>query len=235
MLTLPSTGKIQDLLAALLIGMMILTSPMSAASSSQVIQFNGLISPAAWGAPFQLPGSPPPGPGPFPPPPPPPLLVVLLPSDGHTMSGQGSVQQGIFVMLIVLMTDPVTGMPTLNFVGNSTMANFQVDARLTSASLSATLQGFDLVSFSPKTVTLSVSWTAIDPLTGTLSPITRTTMESRVQFGGFSLLLHMSSQMRLATASGTLAVVGGPTITLPPAPATIARADFGIITRTPLA
>ncbi len=215
--------------------MMILTSPMSAASSSQVIQFNGLISPAAWGAPFQLPGSPPPGPGPFPPPPPPPLLVVLLPSDGHTMSGQGSVQQGIFVMLIVLMTDPVTGMPTLNFVGNSTMANFQVDARLTSASLSATLQGFDLVSFSPKTVTLSVSWTAIDPLTGTLSPITRTTMESRVQFGGFSLLLHMSSQMRLATASGTLAVVGGPTITLPPAPATIARADFGIITRTPLA
>ena len=214
---------------------MILTSPMSAASSSQVIQFNGLISPAAWGAPFQLPGSPPPGPGPFPPPPPPPLLVVLLPSDGHTMSGQGSVQQGIFVMLIVLMTDPVTGMPTLNFVGNSTMANFQVDARLTSASLSATLQGFDLVSFSPKTVTLSVSWTAIDPLTGTLSPITRTTMESRVQFGGFSLLLHMSSQMRLATASGTLAVVGGPTITLPPAPATIARADFGIITRTPLA
>ncbi|HEX9197386.1 MAG TPA: hypothetical protein VF906_06280 [Candidatus Bathyarchaeia archaeon] len=151
------------------------------------------------------------------------------------MSGQGSVQQGIFVMLIVLMTDPVTGMPTLNFVGNSTMANFQVDARLTSASLSATLQGFDLVSFSPKTVTLSVSWTAIDPLTGTLSPITRTTMESRVQFGGFSLLLHMSSQMRLATASGTLAVVGGPTITLPPAPATIARADFGIITRTPLA
>lgn len=235
MLTLPSTGKIQDLLAALLIGMMILTSPMSAASSSQVIQFNGLISPAAWGAPFQLPGSPPPGPGPFPPPPPPPLLVVLLPSDGHIMSGQGSVQQGIFVMLIVLMTDPVTGMPTLNFVGNSTMANFQVDARLTSASLSATLQGFDLVSFSPKTVTLSVSWTAIDPLTGTLSPITRTTMESRVQFGGFSLLLHMSSQMRLATASGTLAVVGGPTITLPPAPATIARADFGIITRTPLA
>ncbi len=215
--------------------MMILTSPMSAASSSQVIQFNGLISPAAWGAPFQLPGSPPPGPGPFPPPPPPPLLVVLLPSDGHIMSGQGSVQQGIFVMLIVLMTDPVTGMPTLNFVGNSTMANFQVDARLTSASLSATLQGFDLVSFSPKTVTLSVSWTAIDPLTGTLSPITRTTMESRVQFGGFSLLLHMSSQMRLATASGTLAVVGGPTITLPPAPATIARADFGIITRTPLA
>ena len=223
------------MLAALLIGMMILTSPMSAASSSQVIQFNGLISPAAWGAPFQLPGSPPPGPGPFPPPPPPPLLVVLLPSDGHIMSGQGSVQQGIFVMLIVLMTDPVTGMPTLNFVGNSTMANFQVDARLTSASLSATLQGFDLVSFSPKTVTLSVSWTAIDPLTGTLSPITRTTMESRVQFGGFSLLLHMSSQMRLATASGTLAVVGGPTITLPPAPATIARADFGIITRTPLA
>ncbi|HEX9240406.1 MAG TPA: hypothetical protein VF910_07135, partial [Candidatus Bathyarchaeia archaeon] len=178
------------MLAALLIGMMILTSPMSAASSSQVIQFNGLISPAAWGAPFQLPGSPPPGPGPFPPPPPPPLLVVLLPSDGHIMSGQGSVQQGIFVMLIVLMTDPVTGMPTLNFVGNSTMANFQVDARLTSASLSATLQGFDLVSFSPKTVTLSVSWTAIDPLTGTLSPITRTTMESRVQFGGFSLLLH---------------------------------------------
>ena len=214
---------------------MILTSPMSAASSSQVIQFNGLISPAAWGAPFQLPGSPPPGPGPFPPPPPPPLLVVLLPSDGRIMTGQGSVQQGIFVMLLVLMTDPVTHMPTLNFVGNSTMANFQVDARLTSASLSATVQGFDLVSFSPKTVTISVSWTAIDPLTGTLSPITRTTMDSRVQFGGFSLLLHMSSQMRLATASGTLAVVGGPTIPLPPAPAAIARADFGIITRTPLA
>jgi len=204
---------------------------MSAASSSQVIQFNGLISPAAWGAPFQLPGSPPPGPGPLPPP----LLVVLLPSDGHMMTARGSVQQGIFVMLLVLMTDPVTGMPILNFVGNSTMANFQVDARLTSASLSATVQGFDLVSFSPKTVTITVSWTAIDPLTGILSPITRTTMESRVQFGGFSLLLHMSSQMRLATASGTLVVVGGPTIPLPAAPAAIARAEFGIITRTPLA
>jgi len=219
------------LLAALLIGMMIFTSPMSAASSSQITQFNGLISPAAWGAPFQLPGSPPPGPGPFPPP----LLVVLLPSDGRIMTTQGSVQQGIFVMLLVLMTDPVTHMPTLSFVGNSTMANFQVDARLTSASLSATVQGFDLVSFSPKTVTISVSWTAIDPLTGVLSPITRTTMENRVQFGGFSLFLHIFSQMRLATASGTLAVVGEPMIPLPPAPAAIARADFGIITRTPLA
>src|SRR5437899_7911298 len=212
--------------------MMILTSPMSAASSSQVIQFNGLISPAAWGAPFQLPGSPPPGPGPLPPPP---LLVVLLPSDGHMMTARGSVQQGIFVMMLVLMTDPVTGMPILNFVGNSTMANFQVDARLTSASLSTTVQGFDLVSFSPKTVTITVSWTAIDPLTGVLSPITRTTMENRVQFGGFSLFLHIFSQMRLATASGTLAVVGEPMIPLPPAPAAIARADFGMITRTPLA
>src|SRR3989441_7601960 len=210
--------------------MIILTSPMNAASSSQVIQFNGLISPAAWGAPFQFPGSPPPGPGPFPPPP---LLVVLLPLDGHIMTGQGSVQQGVFVMLLVLMTDPVTHMPTLNFVGNSTMANFQVDARLTSASLSATVQGFDLVSFSPKTVMISVSWTAIDPVTGMLSPITRTTMENRVQFGGFSLFLHMSTQMRLATASGTLAVVGGPTIPLLPAPVAIARADVGIITRTP--
>src|SRR5438445_12928410 len=138
--------------------MMILTSPMSAASSSQVIQFNGLISPAAWGAPFQLPGSPPPEPGLLPPPP---LLVVLLPSDGHIMSGQGSVQQGIFVMLLVLMTDPVTHMPALDFVGNSTMADFQVDARLTSASLSATVPGVELVSIRTKTRTLSVAFTSI--------------------------------------------------------------------------
>src|SRR2546428_7217177 len=164
--------------------MIILTSPMSAASSSQVIQFNGLISPAAWGAPFQLPGSPPPEPGMLPPPP---LLVVLLPSDGHIMTGPGSVQQGIFVMLLVLMTDPVTNMPTLNFVGNSTMASFQVDARLTSASLSATLQESDPVSFTRKPVTISASGTAIVPITETLGPIPRTPMGSRVRFGGFSL------------------------------------------------
>src|SRR5205807_9758524 len=118
---------------------------------------------------------------------------------------------------------------------NSTMRNFQVDERLTSASVSATVQWFELDAFSPKTVAITVSWTAIEPLTGMFSPITRTTMESRVQFGGFSLLLHMTGQMRLATASGTLVVVGGPTIPLPPAPAAIARADFGVITRTPLA
>src|SRR5436309_1634710 len=58
---------------------------------------------------------------------------------------------------------------------------------------------------------------------------------NRVQFGGFSLLLHISSLMRLATASVMLTVIGGPTIPLPPAPAAIARADVGTITRTPLA
>ncbi len=220
------------MLATILIGMMIMTSPLSAASSSQVIHFSGLIAPAAWGAPFQPPGSPPsPGPGPFPPPP---LLVVLLPTDGQTMTGQGSVQHGVFVMLLVLMSDPVTQMPILSFVGNSTTASFQVDPRLTTASLSATVQGIDLVSLSPKTVTITVSWTATDPLTGMLNPIVRTTMESRVQFNGFSFFLQVSSQMRLAIASGTLTVVGGPTIPLPPAPSAIARADIGTITRTPL-
>src|SRR5467141_900329 len=114
--------------------MMILTSPTSAASSLQVSHFSGLILPAAWGAPFQLPPSP--GPGPFPPPP---LLVVLLPTDGQTMTGQGSVQHGVFVTLLVLMSDPVTQMPILSFVGNSTTASFQVDPRLTTASLSATM------------------------------------------------------------------------------------------------
>ena len=211
---------------------MIMTSPLSAASTSQVIHFSGLIAPAAWGAPFQPPGSPPsPGPGPFPPPP---LLVVLFPTDGQVMTGQGSVQHGVFVTLLVLMSDPVTQMPILSFVGNSTTASFQVDPRLTTASLSATVQGIDLVSFSPKTVTITVSWTATDPLTGMLNPIVRTTMESRVQFNGFSFFLHVSSQMRLAIASGTLTVVGGPTVPLPPTPSAIARADIGTITRTPL-
>src|SRR6266699_2717218 len=36
--------------------MMILTSPTSAISSTNVTHFSGLIAPAAWGAPFQLPG-----------------------------------------------------------------------------------------------------------------------------------------------------------------------------------
>src|SRR6266568_4009376 len=180
--------------------MMIMTSPLSAASTSQVIHFSGLIAPAAWGAPFQPPGSPP---GPFPPPP---LLVVLLPTDGQTMTGQGSVQHGVFVMLLVLMSDPVTQMPILSFVGNSTTASFQVDPRLTTASLSATVQGIDLVSFSPKTVTIAVSWTATDPLTGVLNPIVRTTMESRVQFNFFSPFPQVSSQMRLAIASEPRAV-----------------------------
>src|SRR5467141_1540217 len=138
---------------------MILTSPTSAASSTQVSHFSGLISPAAWGAPFQLPGSP--GPGPFPPPP---LLVVLLPMDGNMMTSRGSVEHGVFVMLLVLMTDPVSQMPILSFVGNSTMASFQVDLRLATASLSATVQGMDLVSFSPKTATITVSWPAPEPL-----------------------------------------------------------------------
>jgi len=136
--------------------------------------------------------------------------------------------------LVVLMTDPETQMPTLSFIGNSTMADFQVDSRLTTVSLDATVQGIDLVSFSPKTITISVSWTATDPLTGTLSPITRTTMENRVQFDGFSFLIHISSQMRLATASGMMTVMGGPTIPLPPTPAAIARADVGTMTRIPL-
>ncbi len=220
------------MLATLLIGMMILTSPTSAISSTNVTHFSGLIAPAAWGVPFQLPGpTPPPGPGQFPPPP---LLVLLIPLDGTMMTSQGSVNHGVLVTLLVLMTDPETNLPTLSFIGNSTVADFQVDSRLTTASLDATVQGIDLVSFSPKTITISVSWTATDPITGMLSPITRMTMENRVQFDGFSLLLHMSSQMRLATASGTLTVMGGATIPLPPAPAAIARADLGTVTRIPL-
>src|SRR2546425_12645871 len=212
--------------------MMILTSPTSAISSTNVTHFGGLIAPAAWGAPFQLPGpTPPPGPGQFPPPP---LLVLLIPIDGTVMTSQGSVNHGILVTLMVLMTDPETQLPTLSFIGNSTVATFQVDSRLTTASLDATVQGIDLVSFSPKTITINVSWTATDPLTGMLSPITRTTMENRVQFDGFSLFLHISSQMRLATASGTMIVMGGETIPLSPAPAAIGRADLGTVTRLPL-
>src|SRR3989442_14246525 len=196
--------------------MMILTSPMSAASSSQVIHFSGLIAPAAWGAPFQPPGSPPPpGPGPFPPPP---LLVVLFPTDGQIITGQGSVHHGVFVTLLVLMTDPTTQMPTLIFAGNSTSASFQVDPRLTTASLSATVQGIDLVSFSRKTGTITVSWTATDPLTRTLNPIIRTTMESRVQFKRFSPLLHVSSHMRPAPPSRTPIILGRTTSPPPPAP-----------------
>src|SRR2546426_12478448 len=206
--------KNSDLLATLLIGMIILTSPTSAISSTNVTHFSGLIAPAAWGAPFQLPGpTPPPGPGQFPPPP---LLVLLIPIDGTVMTSQGSVNHGVLVTLLVLMTDPETQLPTLSFIGNSTVATFQVDSRLTTASLDATVQGIDLVSFSPKTVTINVSWTATDPLTGMLSPIVRTTMESRVQFNGFSLFLHVSSQMRLAIASRTLTVVGGTTGSPPP-------------------
>ena len=179
-----------------------------------------------------MPGpTPPPGPGQFPPPS---LLVLLIPIDGAVMTSQGSVNHGILVTLIVLITDPVSHLPTLSFIGNSTVADFQVDSRLTTASLNATVQGIDLVSFSPKTVKISVSWTATDLVTGTLSPIVRTNMENRVQFDGFSLLLHMSSQMRLATASGTLTVMGGATIPLPPAPAAIARADLGTVIRIPL-
>src|SRR6266436_1771698 len=212
--------------------MMILTSPTSAISSTNVTHFSGLTAPAAWGVPFRLPGpTPPPGPGQFPPPP---LLVLMIPLDGTMMTSQSSVNHGVLVTLLVLMTDPETNIPTLSFIGNSTVADFQVDSRLTTASLDATVQGIDLVSFSPKTITISVSWTATDPITGMLSPITRTTMENRIQFDGFSFLIHISSQMRLATASGTLTVMGGATIPLPPAPAAIARADLVTVTRIPL-
>src|SRR5207245_10230468 len=107
--------------------MMIFTSPMSAASSSQITQFNGLISPEAWGAPFQLPGSPPPGPGPFPPP----LLVVLLPSDGRLMPTHGSVQQGVLVVLLVLMTDTVNHIPRWSCVGNLTVQKAAAAGALT--------------------------------------------------------------------------------------------------------
>src|SRR3989449_9587310 len=105
---------------------------------------------------------------------------------------------------------------------------------MATASLGATGPGSGGASLSAKTVTRTVAWAATDPLTGMLNPIVRTTMESRVQFNGFSLFLHVSSQMRLAIASGTLTVVGGPTVSLPPAPSAIARADVGNITRTPL-
>jgi hypothetical protein len=209
---------------------MILTSPISAASSTQITHFSGLIAPAAWGAPFQLPGPPgPPGPGQFPPPP---LLVALFPLDGTLITDQGSPQHGTLVTLLVVMTDPVTHRPLLMFIGNSTTANFQVDPRLTTASLDATVNGIDLVSFSPKTITITVSWTATNPLTGTPSPIIRTTLDNRVQFGDFSLAMHLSSQMRLAIASGTLTVTGGSTIPLPPTPAAIARAELGTIAQT---
>src|SRR5260370_12191613 len=202
--------------------MMIVTSPLSAASTSQVIHFSGLVAPAGWGAPFQPPGSPPsPGPGPFPPPP---LLVVLFPTDGQVMTGQGSVQHGVFVMLLVLMSDPVTQMPILSFVGNSTTASFQVDPRLTTASLCATVQAIAVVSFSPKTVTITVSWTATDPLTGMLNPIVRTPMNSRVQFNSFSLSPHVSTLTSRPIPASTITYALGAPIPLPPTPPPIPQA-----------
>src|SRR5205807_724307 len=212
--------------------MIILTSPISAASpSTLVVDFSGLTAPAAWGAPLPTPGSPNPGPGQFPPPP---LLVAVIPIDGEMMTGQGAVQHGTLVELLVLMTDPTTHLPTLSLFGNSTTATFQVDSRLTTASLSATVQGIDLLTMSTKTVTITLSWSAIDPLTGTLSPILRSTMESHFSAGGFSLILHENMQMRVATASGMLTIAGGPTIPLPPDPAAIARANIGTVTKIPL-
>src|SRR6266581_2001774 len=211
--------------------MMALTSPLSAASSSHlVLQFNGLTAPAVWGAPLPIPGPNPPssgpGPGPFPLPP---LLVLLIPVDGHMMTSSGIRMHGVLLTVIVMMTDPITQLPTMSFIGNSTIANFQVDNRLTAASLNATVNGLDLVSFSPRTLTVTVTWTAQDPLTGKLNPIIRTNSESHFRTGGFSLVMHMSSQMRFAIASGTITVQNGPTIPLPPSPAAIAKVDFGTI------
>src|SRR3989442_10248102 len=99
--------------------MMILTSPTSAISSTNVTHFSGLIAPAAWGVPFQLPGpSPPPGPGQFPPPP---LLVFLIPLECTVMTSQGSINNGHKITLIVLFTDPETNIPTLSSEDNSSV------------------------------------------------------------------------------------------------------------------
>jgi len=212
--------------------MMALSSPLSAASTSHlVVQFNGHTAFAVWGAPLPTPGPNPPSPGPFPLPP---LEVLLIPVNGHMITSSGTRMQGTLVTLVVMMTDPLTQLPTMSFFGNSTIANFQVDSRLTGASLNATVEGFDLVSLSPRTMIVTVTWTAMDPLTGTLNPIVRTSSENHFRTGGFSIVTHFSSQMRLATASGTITMLSGPTIPLPPTLAAIAKIDSGTITRVPL-
>src|SRR5207245_9579689 len=122
-----------------------------------VVHFSGLTAPAAWGAPLPTPGSPNPGPGQFPPPP---LLVALIPIDGEMMTGPAAVQHGTLVELLVLLTDPTTHLPTMRLFANSTTATFQVDSRLTTASLSATVQEIDLLTMTTKTIIITLSCSA---------------------------------------------------------------------------
>jgi hypothetical protein len=93
--------------------------------------------------------------------------------------------------------DVCTGTQLLFAYGSTFTPNFQVSARLASASLSATISVFDEVSGNTFPVSVSMTWTATGPLS-------RAVGSEHLQFGNIIQNFRMNDTFRDASASGTV-------------------------------
>jgi hypothetical protein len=126
-------------------------------------------------------------------------VVDLLANDGRSRIGSGQPTVGARAIIIVAQFDNCTQTLLLAADGSAVLGpgELQIDNKLTTATLTATVEVFDVVSGASFPVDVNVSWTGVG---GTTSTRTHT----RQTLPGFKVNERFESTFREAIASGTV-------------------------------
>jgi hypothetical protein len=147
--------------------------------------------------------------------------AFVFTDDGHFRTGPGQLEKGSTATVAVSKFDVCTDTILLAADGFAVLApgQFQIDNKLTTASLTATIEVFDFVSGTFFPVSINVSWTGVGE---TISVKDR----RHETFPGFKVLKRFDGTSRQAAAAGT---VSDGTTNFTPEPAT--NATLGSIRR----
>jgi hypothetical protein len=134
--------------------------------------------------------------------------------DGHFRTGTGRLEKASTATIVVSQFDDCTGTLLFAAEGFAVLApgEFQIDDKLTAATLTATIEVFDFVSGASFPLDVNVSWIGVgDPFTS----------KDRFHqtFPGFKVLKRFDGTARTASASGT---VSDGTTNFTPEPASFA-------------
>jgi hypothetical protein len=141
--------------------------------------------------------------------------VGVFADDGRFRTGTGQPEVAATATIVVSQIDDCTGTLLLAGDGLAVLApgEFQIDDKLTAASLTATIEIFDFVSGTFLPVNVSVRWTGIGETFSSKDRLHQT-------FPGFKVLKRFDGTGRLAAASGT---VSDGTTNFTPEPADFAQ------------
>jgi hypothetical protein len=142
-------------------------------------------------------------------------FAQVLADDGHFRTGTGPLEKAATATIAFSQFDDCTQTLLVAAEGFAVLApgEFQIDDKLTAATLTATIEVFDAVSGASFPVDVNLSWTGVgDPV------ITKDRFHQT--FPGFKVLKRFDATARPASASGT---VSDGTTNFTPEPASFAQ------------